>query len=661
MKKPIVFICLLIIVLCNVCYANVIKWENKANYNETEYIELKTTDAAGFLKYTNPKYGYSIFVPETFNDVRGYELSGEYTFEKDLTTKLTINARNNFLNYTLDEQYQNDVQFIKKQDIKYTDHGDTWYVINWVDILSANYKKVFIQNGYITEFTFRCAPEDCRKYSNVISVIEANFTPSTVSETKPSVNEEQVPTQNPAVKQGTDDTNPKESTNNLLPKSSQTVAQTTPVTNKKTLEKERSIIDEVVQFLITIVFGFIFLVLIGAFFAAIFGLKKDTTTPNRTLDTNNKLKNTAKKEIVTTVKSNANQNQPEHIKRNVFKNFTNIDLYGLISHGKNFSLIQASKLNYLFDSYNNNLIGMYVVNTSHIRLQSRQNSFLPNPLSHIFQITDLIYETYPEKYPAMVRNHAYARKVGYTENASNFNICCPCKKKNSNAQWYIAIAEDKLIIVPHNGLKCVNDKSYYWNYRSYYALCNTDITNINQVEYYTSYLLKGITTSYTGWCDDLKDAKIFKTKFQAEQFILSQQNKFIQSNKRASQKYKRKDVDNIKDWRVFEQFIYRRFKEHGYKTTLTSATNDGGKDIIVEKNGVKTYIECKYWQTGHSIGRELIQKLAGAAMMDGVKNAIFITTSSYHSNAYDAARKLKSNGFNIQLWDTDKLLKFINN
>lgn len=125
-------------------------------------------------------------------------------------------------------------------------------------------------------------------------------------------------------------------------------------------------------------------------------------------------------------------------------------------------------------------------------------------------------------------------------------------------------------------------------------------------------------------------------------------------------KYTKNDIKNINDWRMFEKFISDCFKEHGYKTTLTSATNDGGKDIIVEKNGVKTYIECKYWQTGHSIGRELIQKLAGAAMMDGVKNAIFITTSSYHSNAYDAARALNSNGFNIQLWDTNKLLEFIN-
>ena len=136
--------------------------------------------------------------------------------------------------------------------------------------------------------------------------------------------------------------------------------------------------------------------------------------------------------------------------------------------------------------------------------------------------------------------------------------------------------------------------------------------------------------------------------------------KNIELQKKLINKYTKEDILSIGKWDKFEQFVANRFKKRGYKTTLTSATNDGGKDIIVEKNGVKTYIECKYWQAGNSIGREPIQKLAGAAMMDGVKNAIFITTSSYHSNAYEAARALNSNGFNIQLWDTDKLLKFIN-
>lgn len=135
----------------------------------------------------------------------------------------------------------------------------------------------------------------------------------------------------------------------------------------------------------------------------------------------------------------------------------------------------------------------------------------------------------------------------------------------------------------------------------------------------------------------------------------------IKSKNELYKKYDKKDIDNINDWRLFEKFVSGCFKEQGYNTILTSSTNDGGKDIIVEKNGIKFYIECKYWKTEHTIGREQIQKLAGAAMMDGVKNAIFITTSNYNTNALEAAKALNRNGFNIELWNTDRLLKFINN
>lgn len=145
-----------------------------------------------------------------------------------------------------------------------------------------------------------------------------------------------------------------------------------------------------------------------------------------------------------------------------------------------------------------------------------------------------------------------------------------------------------------------------------------------------------------------------------KQQLLTSRQKIVELEKNSIKKYTKKDILAIKDWNNFEEFVADKFKKHKYKTILTSATNDGEKDIIVEKDGIKTYIECKYWQANHYIGREPIQKLAGAAMMDGVKNAIFITTSSYNDNAVEAAKALNNNGFNIQLWDTNKLLKFIN-
>lgn len=125
-------------------------------------------------------------------------------------------------------------------------------------------------------------------------------------------------------------------------------------------------------------------------------------------------------------------------------------------------------------------------------------------------------------------------------------------------------------------------------------------------------------------------------------------------------KYTKKDIDNINDWRKFEQFVAKQFKRKNFKVILTPRTNDGGKDIIIDKNGIKTYVECKYWNSNKSIGREEIQKLAGAAMMDGVRNALFITTSTYNKNAFETAKALNKNGFNIKLWTTNDLLVFIN-
>lgn len=136
--------------------------------------------------------------------------------------------------------------------------------------------------------------------------------------------------------------------------------------------------------------------------------------------------------------------------------------------------------------------------------------------------------------------------------------------------------------------------------------------------------------------------------------------KIIELQKNNMQRYRKEDIDNINDWRKFEQFVAKQFKRKNFKVILTPRTNDGGKDIIINKNGIKTYVECKYWNSNKSIGREEIQKLAGAAMMDGVKNAIFITTSTYNENAFETAKALNKNGFNIKLWTTNDLLVFIN-
>lgn len=159
---------------------------------------------------------------------------------------------------------------------------------------------------------------------------------------------------------------------------------------------------------------------------------------------------------------------------------------------------------------------------------------------------------------------------------------------------------------------------------------------------------------------DIKNNDLTEKVIDIKSNSLEKENISIDLTTNRSVKYTSKDIENIVDWRIFEQFVAGQFKIKNFKVILTPRTNDGGKDIIIEKDGIKTYIECKYWNSNKSIGREEIQKLAGATMMDGVKNALFITTSTYNENAIEAAKALNKNGFNINLWTTNDLLAFIN-
>lgn len=115
------------------------------------------------------------------------------------------------------------------------------------------------------------------------------------------------------------------------------------------------------------------------------------------------------------------------------------------------------------------------------------------------------------------------------------------------------------------------------------------------------------------------------------------------------------------DWREFETFVANLLTEHGYKTILTPAQNDEGKDIVAEKDGIKYFIECKHWKEGSSVGREYLQKLVGAAAGSGVTNVIFIATCSFHDNAKVYAKEInKSNMFHLELWNMNKLLEVAN-
>lgn len=105
----------------------------------------------------------------------------------------------------------------------------------------------------------------------------------------------------------------------------------------------------------------------------------------------------------------------------------------------------------------------------------------------------------------------------------------------------------------------------------------------------------------------------------------------------------------------FEHYIANLYSLLGFRTKVTPAANDMGKDIEMWKDDNKYVVEVKLYSPHNKIGREKIQKLHSAMIDSDADRAIFITTSGYTSSAVDYAHK-----FGIELLDGHKTVDLIN-
>lgn len=103
----------------------------------------------------------------------------------------------------------------------------------------------------------------------------------------------------------------------------------------------------------------------------------------------------------------------------------------------------------------------------------------------------------------------------------------------------------------------------------------------------------------------------------------------------------------------FETFMADYFRNEGFAVQQTKRTNDGGKDLILHKDGQLYYVEVKRYSRKNGIQRPLIQKLVGACYPVRAKG-IFVTTSYFSKGAIMEARRS-----NIELIDGQKLMKLL--
>lgn len=106
--------------------------------------------------------------------------------------------------------------------------------------------------------------------------------------------------------------------------------------------------------------------------------------------------------------------------------------------------------------------------------------------------------------------------------------------------------------------------------------------------------------------------------------------------------------------REFEEFMAQLYNKLGYKTELTKATRDGGKDIILRKPDILGdmvfYVECKQYNEKNKVGIDIIQRFSGVIEMDKVNGGIIATTSFFSKDAKDLIIE-KDLNYKIQMHD----------
>jgi HJR/Mrr/RecB family endonuclease len=60
----------------------------------------------------------------------------------------------------------------------------------------------------------------------------------------------------------------------------------------------------------------------------------------------------------------------------------------------------------------------------------------------------------------------------------------------------------------------------------------------------------------------------------------------------------------------FESYIGELFREQGYFVMETDEGPDNGVDLVLKKDGEKTYVQCKHWKA-NSVGVEKVRELLG--------------------------------------------------
>lgn len=99
--------------------------------------------------------------------------------------------------------------------------------------------------------------------------------------------------------------------------------------------------------------------------------------------------------------------------------------------------------------------------------------------------------------------------------------------------------------------------------------------------------------------------------------------------------------------KLFEDLTASVFRNLGYHSIVTGYTNDGGIDVVLEKNNKQIGVQVKRYK--NKIEVEQIRSFAGALLLGGYPEGIFVSTSDFRRGSHNAAKKFSKKGLPIKL------------
>ncbi len=97
------------------------------------------------------------------------------------------------------------------------------------------------------------------------------------------------------------------------------------------------------------------------------------------------------------------------------------------------------------------------------------------------------------------------------------------------------------------------------------------------------------------------------------------------------------DLSNIVTGQEFEVFCKRQLENLGWKVNTTRTTGDFGADLVIEKNGVSTIVQCKFYS--QPVGVKAVQEAFSAMTFYTASKSAVISNNSFTKAARQMAEK----------------------